>query len=127
MTEEEMSTCMKTGATGSMAKDIKERSDLKKSNTRRHNDNKENSHTKTIELGGDEAESWVDRYGEILYRFALVRVKDSVIAEDLVQETFLQHSGGGRTSRAVPASSRGWLPYSNTKSLITSVKALKKR
>ena len=34
-------------------------------------------------------ESWVDLYGEFLYRFALVRVKDPVIAEDLVQETFL--------------------------------------
>jgi len=37
----------------------------------------------------EEAEGWVDRYGESLYRFALARVKDPVAAEDLVQETFL--------------------------------------
>lgn len=34
-------------------------------------------------------ESWVDSYGDFLYRFALLRVKDPSIAEDLVQETFL--------------------------------------
>lgn len=34
-------------------------------------------------------ESWVDQYGDFLYRFALSRVKDPSIAEDLVQETFL--------------------------------------
>ncbi|MEW5701832.1 MAG: sigma-70 family RNA polymerase sigma factor [Candidatus Zixiibacteriota bacterium] len=33
--------------------------------------------------------SWVDRHGDILYRFALARVKDRSAAEDLVQETFL--------------------------------------
>ena len=34
-------------------------------------------------------ETWVDRYGDYLYRFALSRVKDPGVAEDLVQETFL--------------------------------------
>jgi RNA polymerase sigma-70 factor (ECF subfamily) len=34
-------------------------------------------------------ESWVDAYGDFLYRFALSRVKDPSVAEDLVQETFL--------------------------------------
>lgn len=34
-------------------------------------------------------EAWVDRYGDYLFRFALSRVKDPGIAEDLVQETFL--------------------------------------
>ena len=37
----------------------------------------------------DDPEIWVDQYGESLYRFALARVKDPSIAEDLVQETFL--------------------------------------
>jgi RNA polymerase sigma-70 factor (ECF subfamily) len=37
----------------------------------------------------DDPQSWVDHYGDFLYRFALSRVKDSDIAEDLVQETFL--------------------------------------
>jgi RNA polymerase sigma-70 factor (ECF subfamily) len=37
----------------------------------------------------DNPESWVDSYGDLLYRFALSRVKDPAVAEDLVQETFL--------------------------------------
>lgn len=34
-------------------------------------------------------ETWVDQYGDYLYRFALARIKDQSVAEDLVQETFL--------------------------------------
>jgi RNA polymerase sigma-70 factor (TIGR02943 family) len=34
-------------------------------------------------------ETWVDHYGDYLYRYALPRVQDSSVAEDLVQETFL--------------------------------------
>jgi RNA polymerase sigma-70 factor (ECF subfamily) len=37
----------------------------------------------------DNPENWVDEYGDFLYRYALSRVKDPTIAEDLVQETFL--------------------------------------
>jgi RNA polymerase sigma-70 factor (ECF subfamily) len=33
--------------------------------------------------------TWVDEHGDALYRFALLRVKDPSVAEDLVQETFL--------------------------------------
>jgi RNA polymerase sigma-70 factor (ECF subfamily) len=32
---------------------------------------------------------WVDQYGDILFRFALQRVRDAGVAEELVQETFL--------------------------------------
>ncbi len=32
---------------------------------------------------------WVDLYGDYLYRFALARINDPTLAEDLVQETFL--------------------------------------
>ncbi len=32
---------------------------------------------------------WVDRYGDYLFNFAIVRVNDANRAEDLVQETFL--------------------------------------
>jgi RNA polymerase sigma-70 factor (ECF subfamily) len=108
MAEEGISTGVKVGAVGSATKDIQERPDLKKSNARRHNDNQENSHTKTIEPDGDEAESWVDRYGEILYRFALLRVKDPVIAEDLVQETFLA-ALRGRENFQGRSSLQSWL------------------
>jgi RNA polymerase sigma-70 factor (ECF subfamily) len=34
-------------------------------------------------------ESWVDQHGDYLFRYALMRVRDPKIAEDLVQETFL--------------------------------------
>ena len=37
----------------------------------------------------EDPESWVDQYGDFLYRFSLSRIKDPSIAEDLVQETFL--------------------------------------
>jgi RNA polymerase sigma-70 factor (ECF subfamily) len=32
---------------------------------------------------------WVDEHGDALFRFAILRVKDPTVAEDLVQETFL--------------------------------------
>ncbi len=35
------------------------------------------------------SDMWVDEYGDALFHFALARVKDKGIAEDLVQETFL--------------------------------------
>lgn len=34
-------------------------------------------------------ELWVDNFGDILYSFALKRVNNEIIAQDLVQETFL--------------------------------------
>jgi len=32
---------------------------------------------------------WVDRYGDYLFRYAMLRLRDRSTAEDLVQETFL--------------------------------------
>ena len=51
----------------------------------------------------DNPENWVDEYGDYLYRYALSRVKDPIIAEDLVQETFLaalkaRHNFQGRST-----------------------------
>jgi RNA polymerase sigma-70 factor (ECF subfamily) len=34
-------------------------------------------------------EKWVEEYGDYLYRFALSRIKDPTMAEEVVQETFL--------------------------------------
>lgn len=34
-------------------------------------------------------DTWVDAYGDALYRFAVFRLKDPDLAEELVQETFL--------------------------------------
>jgi len=35
------------------------------------------------------SDAWVDSYGDTLFRFALARVNNREVAEDLVQETFL--------------------------------------
>jgi RNA polymerase sigma-70 factor (ECF subfamily) len=50
-----------------------------------------------------EPESWVDRHGDSLFRFAVLRVHDPEVASDLVQETFLgalraRDSFSGRSS-----------------------------
>ena len=36
-----------------------------------------------------DSNAWVDQYGDALFRFAVSRVEERTIAEDLVQETFL--------------------------------------
>lgn len=33
--------------------------------------------------------TWVDRYGDMLFRYAMASVRDTTVAEDLVQDTFL--------------------------------------
>ena len=53
-------------------------------------------------------EAWVDRYGDSLYRYALLRLRTPDLAADIVQETFLEalrvrHSFAGRSSE------RTWL------------------
>jgi RNA polymerase sigma-70 factor (ECF subfamily) len=53
-------------------------------------------------------ERWVEKYGDVLFGFVAMRVRDRAIAEDLVQETFLaaikaRESFGGRSSE------RAWL------------------
>ena len=56
----------------------------------------------------EDPESWVDQYGNFLYRFALSRVKDPSIAEDLVQETFLAALKARRNFRG-RSTARTWL------------------
>jgi RNA polymerase sigma-70 factor (ECF subfamily) len=53
-------------------------------------------------------ESWVDRYGDYLYRFALARAGSPEAAEDLVQETFLAALKAA-PSFAGRSSERTWL------------------
>ena len=38
---------------------------------------------------GHDVEAWVEQYGDMLYRFALSRVYDEALAQDLVQITYL--------------------------------------
>ena len=53
-------------------------------------------------------EKWVEVYGDLLFRHALLRVRDAASAEDLVQETLLAAwRSGERYSGAAPE--RHWL------------------
>ena len=51
---------------------------------------------------------WLDKYGDYLYRYALMRVRDSAVAEDILQETLL---GAFRSSQrhVGQSSERTWL------------------
>jgi RNA polymerase sigma-70 factor (ECF subfamily) len=55
-----------------------------------------------------EPESWVDRHGDGLYRYALLRLRDLDLAADAVQETFLE-ALRSRASFAGRSSERAWL------------------
>lgn len=52
--------------------------------------------------------TWLDQHGDALYRFALLRVRDPGVAEDLVQETLLA-ALRARDSFAGAAAERTWL------------------
>ena len=49
---------------------------------------------------------WLDSYGDYLYRYALTRVREPAVAEDLVQETLLAAIGSSHAGRS---SERTWL------------------
>jgi len=51
---------------------------------------------------------WLDNHGDALYRYALLRLRDSMLAEDMVQETLLA-AVEARTRYAGDASERTWL------------------
>jgi RNA polymerase sigma-70 factor (ECF subfamily) len=51
---------------------------------------------------------WIDEHGDYLYRLALVRVRDSTVAEDLVQETFLAALQGTHRESG-PTAERRWM------------------
>jgi RNA polymerase sigma-70 factor (TIGR02943 family) len=55
-----------------------------------------------------DAVSWLDRHGDVMFRFALARVRDKAVAEDLVQEALLAAIQGiGSLTDA--ANERSWL------------------
>jgi RNA polymerase sigma-70 factor (ECF subfamily) len=51
---------------------------------------------------------WLDCHGDYLYRYALVRVREAVVAEDLLQETLLA-AVGAYQGHAGRSSERTWL------------------
>src|SRR3984885_10561146 len=55
-----------------------------------------------------DAECWVDRHGDCLYRYALLRLRAPDLAADAVQETFLE-ALRARGSFEARSSERTWL------------------
>ena len=53
-------------------------------------------------------EAWVDEHGDALFRYALFRIQDAQVAEDLVQETFLA-AIRGKDSFAGRSTVKTWL------------------
>lgn len=53
-------------------------------------------------------ETWVDQHGDCLYRYALIRVRQPEVAEDLVQETLLAAIRTHTNFRGT-SSERSWL------------------
>ena len=52
--------------------------------------------------------TWVDQHGDALFRYAMLRVRDVALAEDMVQETFLAALRAHKTFD-VESSERTWL------------------
>jgi RNA polymerase sigma-70 factor (ECF subfamily) len=59
-------------------------------------------------MSGVDPERWVAEHGDCLYRYALLRVREPAVAEDLVQETFLA-AIKGRDRFAGQSAERSWL------------------
>lgn len=74
-------------------------------------------------VGPDE---WVDRYGDTLYRFALVRLGSAYEAEDAVQETFLAAIAGQEQFKGA-GSQRSWLITILRRKVIDAMRARSKR
>ena len=53
-------------------------------------------------------ERWVELYGDYLFKYALMRLRDAAKAEDAVQETFLAALKGGKTF-AGRSAEKSWL------------------
>ncbi len=65
----------------------------------------DNKHSAKHQLNADE---WVDKYADMLFAFAVVRVKDDAIAQDIVQDTFLS-AWKAREGYKGEASEKNWL------------------
>jgi len=53
-------------------------------------------------------DTWVDKYADYLYNYAIVRVNDNELAKDLVQETFVAGLNSAKNFKGT-ASERTWL------------------
>lgn len=79
-----------------------------------HDDETAGAYSSDTRLAHDEAPmtldatAWLERHGDVLYRFALARIGDPTQAEDLVQETLLA-ALQAKARYAGGASERTWL------------------
>lgn len=64
--------------------------------------------TQGVNVAASNPDTWVDQHGDCLYRYALARVGEPGVAEDLVQETFLA-ALRGLDGYAGQSSERTWL------------------
>ena len=55
-----------------------------------------------------DTDKWVDRYGDTMYAYALKRVSDPIVAQDLVQDTFVA-ALGSYDSFSAKSSEKTWL------------------
>ena len=62
----------------------------------------------TSSPGLSDPEQWVESHGDYLFKYALLRLRDSARAEDVVQETFLAALRGGKTFQGRSAE-KSWL------------------
>src|SRR5260221_11546932 len=63
---------------------------------------------KTMNKDKADPEKWVELYSDMLFQYALPRINNVIIAEDLVQETFLSGLKGIESFRG-EASEKNWL------------------
>ncbi|MFO1475303.1 MAG: sigma-70 family RNA polymerase sigma factor [Verrucomicrobiota bacterium] len=73
-----------------------------------HSENTSKPPEKGAPEGLSDPERWVELYGDYLFKFAIVRLRDAARAEDAVQETFLA-ALKGRRSFAGRSAEKSWL------------------
>jgi RNA polymerase sigma-70 factor (ECF subfamily) len=79
-----------------------------------HVRNQDSGPTTAIDESADDSspqtgpETWVDRHGDCLYRYALLRLREPELASELVQETFLEALRGWEAFEG-RSSERTWL------------------
>lgn len=64
--------------------------------------------TEAFPAGLSDPKQWVDLHGDYLFRYALIRVRNETVAEDLVQDTLLA-AFQGKDRFTGESSERGWL------------------
>ena len=77
-------------------------------------------------VSAEDAEDWVDKYSTQMYRFALTRVKDQDVAEEVVQEAFLA-AWKSKSSFSGRSSEKSWLFGILKHKILDYFRQLKKR